>query len=217
MCASSVCLHVPAIGKSLSDRFLGLLPRIERHIRMFFCKVRCAARKADCVAEAIALTWKWFLRLYERGRDPTQFPIVLAQYACRAIQRGRQLCGQGKSKDILNPRAQQKYGFRVESLPSSMRMLHKDFYGLPRGQRMPDVFEERLRENTRTPVPDQVCFRVDFRVWLETLTARERQIIRAMALNERTKDLSHRFSLSPGRISQLRRDFEQRWKQFCSE
>jgi hypothetical protein len=42
-------------------------------------------------------------------------------------------------------------------------------------------------------------------------------MIRAMALNERTKDLSRRFRVSPSRISQLRREFHQDWEQFICE
>src|SRR5208282_4950435 len=68
--------------------------------------------------------------------------------------------------------------------------------------------------DTRTPVPEQAAFRIDFPEWLSTLTARERRIIAEMARNERTKDLSRRFQLSPGRISQLRREFHDAWRQF---
>jgi hypothetical protein len=42
-------------------------------------------------------------------------------------------------------------------------------------------------------------------------------MIRAMARNERTLDLSKQFDLSPSRISQLRREFQIDWKRFISE
>ena len=38
-----------------------------------------------------------------------------------------------------------------------------------------------------------------------------------MANNEGTLDLSRRFELSPGRISQLRREFHDDWRRFCGE
>jgi len=38
-----------------------------------------------------------------------------------------------------------------------------------------------------------------------------------MSLNERTKDLSKRFSISPGRISQMRRDFKDGWQRFVGD
>ncbi len=60
-------------------------------------------------------------------------------------------------------------------------------------------------------------FRIDWPAWLATLTARERRLIRAMAQNERTKDLSRQFDLSPARISQIRREFREDWTRFCGE
>jgi hypothetical protein len=48
-----------------------MLPRIELHGRIYFRHVRCPHRRADCVAVMVALCWKWFLRLVERGKDPT--------------------------------------------------------------------------------------------------------------------------------------------------
>ena len=66
-------------------------------------------------------------------------------------------------------------------------------------------------------MPDQVAFRIDFPAWLATLTARERRLIRAIARNERTKDLSRMFELSQGRISQLRREFRDDWRRFCED
>jgi hypothetical protein len=80
-----------------------------------------------------------------------------------------------------------------------------------------DAFEERLQENMVTPIPDQVQFRLDFPAWLDTLTPRERRLIKEMSQNERTKDLSRRFDLSPGRISQMRREFAWSWQRFCGD
>src|SRR5262249_11503739 len=94
---------------------------------------------------------------------------------------------------------------------------HETLHGTVLGQRRQDAFEERLRDNTVTPVPDQVCFRIDFPAWLGTLTPRERRIIREMSNNERTLDLSKRFEVSPARISQRRREFHDDWKRFCGE
>ena len=95
----------------------------------------------------------------------------------------------------------------------SLATLH----GAGQGQKELGAFEERLQDNTVTPVPDQVAFRLDFPAWLGTLTARERRIIQAMAEDGRTKDLSRRFVVSPGRSRQLRRRFERGWTEFCRE
>jgi hypothetical protein len=82
---------------------------------------------------------------------------------------------------------------------------------------MHDAFEERLCDNTITPVLDQVQFRLDFPAWLESLTPRERRMIRAMIRNERTLDLGKAFEVSPSRISQMRREFHDGWTRFIDE
>src|SRR5207244_1943648 len=60
----------------LHTQFLGLLPNIEAHARIFFRHVPCADQKADKIAETVALAWKWLVRLHERGKDVNQFPKV---------------------------------------------------------------------------------------------------------------------------------------------
>jgi len=201
----------------LQAAFLSLRVRIVTHARFIFRDVSCDDRRADCISETIALAWKWFLRLVEKGKDPRRFASVLAGYAARAVKNGRRLCGQLRAKDVMNPVAQRRHGFRLETLPCSVRTCQEDRYGVVGGQRRQDEFEERLRDNTRTPPDEQAMFRLDFAAWLNSLTVRERKIVRAMARNERTRDLSQQFGVSPGRISQLRRDFAQSWRDFCAE
>lgn len=215
MNASSPSFGAPVIDLSLQRRFLALLPRIERHARIYFRHVTCPVQKADCLAETVALCWKWFLRLAERGKDARPFVTVLAAFATRAVRSGRRLCGQMKAQDVLNPIAQQRHGFRVESLPISTRVEWERLYGIVGGQRLTDSVEERLHDNTQTPIPDQVAFRIDFPSWLTTRTERDRRLIERMGLGERTNHLSHQFSISPGRVSQLRREFHDDWNRFC--
>ena len=160
------------------------------------------------------MAWKWFVRLAERGKDATKFASVLASYAARGVKNGRRLCRQENANDAMNPQAQQRHSFRVESLPSSTATSHENLYATPLGQQHQDEFEERLQENTVTPVPEQVAFRLDFPAWLQTLTGRERRIIRAMMRNERTTRSGQEFELSPARISQMRREFHLGWELF---
>lgn len=193
------------------------LPRIRLHACIAFRDVRCRQKRDDCIAEVVALSWKWWLRLRQRGKNPLAFVSAIATFAARAVRSGRRLCGQERAKDVLSFLAQQFHSFRVESLPSSTATAHEHLYGEARAQQQLDAFEERLQDNTQTPVPDQAAFRIDFPAWLSTLTARERRIIRAMARNERTKDLSTMFELSPARISQLRQEFHNDWQQFITD
>jgi hypothetical protein len=201
----------------LEGAFLALLPRIEAHARIYFRHLKCAHQKADAVQEMCALAWQWLLRLQEKGKDPSCFVTAFVTFLARAVNSGRRLAGMAKAKDVLNPRAQKRHGFKVENLPTSFRAGQEYLYASPLGQQLQDEMEERLQDNTITPVFDQVQFRIDFRAWMRTLTPRERRMIRGMMRNERTKDLSKRFEVTAGRISQMRREFHDSWQRFCSD
>ena len=66
-------------------------------------------------------------------------------------------------------------------------------------------------------MPDQVSFRLDWPAWLSTRTERDRRIIADMALSEQTKELAEKYGMSPGRISQLRRQYQDDWCLFCDD
>jgi hypothetical protein len=185
----------------LHARFLSILPRIEKHAHVYFRQIKCREQKADRVAETVALAWKWFVRLAERGKDARQFPSRLADFAARAVHSGRRVTGQISPKDVLSERAQQRHHFCVGKLP--------DF-----STESTNPLAEALADNTKSPVPDQVQFRCDFPAWLTTRTQRDRRLIDHMAMRERTKDLARKFGLSEARISQLRREYQQDWQRY---
>ena len=176
----------------LQAAFVAVQSRIVTHAHIYFRDIVCPQRRTDAIAEAVALCWKWFRNLAQRGKDPRRFVSVLAGYAVRAVRCGRRVCGQLKAHDVLNERGQHRYGFRIEALPLSTRTGHEELYGTVNGQRRIDTFEERLQDNTRTPVPEQAAFRCDFPAWLATRTERDRHIIEDMARNERTMDLARK-------------------------
>jgi hypothetical protein len=74
-----------------------------------------------------------------------------------------------------------------------------------------------LHENTVTPPDEQAAFRIDFPDWLTTRTERDRRIISDMAVGEKTMHLARRFGISPARVSQLRREYHNDWRQFTGE
>jgi hypothetical protein len=188
----------------LQFAFLTILPRIERHGRVYFRHVRCPDVKADAVAEMVALSWRWFVRLAQRGKDATRFPSVLAIFAARAVRGGRRLCGKEKAKDVLSPAAQRRHSFVVTKLPDVSTL-----FGGP--------LDEALRDNTRSEVPQQVAFRLDFPAWRLTRTGRDRRVIDDFLLGEGTCAVADRHGLSPARVSQLRREFHADWETFCGE
>src|SRR5262245_39030469 len=140
----------------LHVRFLTLVPCIESYARMYFRDIRCPVTQEDRVAECVALGWQGFVRLTAQGKDVFAFPVVFAATVARAVKCGRRLCGKERANDVLSLLAQQRHGFRVERLPTSTRSPQEQLYASPLGQQAQDAFEERLRDNTQTPVPEQV-------------------------------------------------------------
>jgi hypothetical protein len=188
----------------VTARFLAHLPRFESHARFAFRRVGCPHARADRVAETVALAWRHFAALSKRGKKPEQFVTTLALRCSQAVKAGRRLAGCETSRDVLSPVAHVRHGFAVVRLPDHDR--ESDRHPLP------DELAEALADNTRSAVPEQVAFRLDFPRWRASLRRRDRKILDALARGERPTDVAHRFALSPGRVSQLRADFEwSRW------
>jgi hypothetical protein len=194
-----------------------ILPRVEAHGRIYLRNVRCPDRKEELLAEMRGLCWKWFVRLVRRGKDVLSFVSALATYAARAVNSGRRVCGHERAKDVLSPVARRLHNFVVEALPQATSTSHEHLYASPHGQALLDAFEERLHDNTVTPPPDQAAFRIDFPVWRLTHSERDRRLIDTLMLGGRTKEVSRLFGLSPGRISQKRRQLMEDWRRFCGE
>jgi DNA-directed RNA polymerase specialized sigma24 family protein len=194
-----------------------ILPAVERHARIAFRHLKCADAKQDAIQETIGLAWAWFCSLARRGKDATAFPTVLASYAARAVRSGRRVCGRERKKDVLSPVAQREHGFAVEHLPHATTTSHENLYASPHGQDRLDAFEERLRDNTQTPPDEQAAFRIDFPEWRRTHSERDRRLIDTLMLGERTQEVSRKFGVSEGRISQLRREFYEDWRRFHNE
>ena len=198
------CLPSSSIAPSgLHASFLAILPQLQRHGRIYFRGVR-SDRRADLVAETVALAWRWFVRLAERGTDPTRFAVMLACYAARAVKSGRRVTGQESDRDALSPLAQMRRCFVVRTLPEFSTLS-----GNP--------LAEALQDNTQSPVADQAAFRLDFPAWLATLGSRNKSIAQDMALGHRTRELADTYGLSPGRVSQLRREFQDAWERFIAD
>jgi hypothetical protein len=203
--------------EALHAHFLQILPRIEEHAQIRFGFLRCPGRRDDAVAEVVALAWKWFLRLVEQGKQVDEFVSVLADYAVRHVRCGRKLCGQERARDVMSARPQRSKGFSVEPLNGSTRRSLEEVLSDPHGQELMDAFEERLRDNTQSPVAEQAAFRIDYPNWLSQLGQRNRAIAEDMALELGTFELADKHKISAGRISQLRRELHQDWRRFHGE
>ena len=184
------------------ERFVSLLPVILRYVTPAFRKLGPDA-KAEAVQECVANACVAYARLVERGRENLAFATVLARYAVAQVRTGRLVGGRLNIRDVTSGYAQFRKRFRLERL---------DRYDPEEG-----CWQEAVVEDYRTPVVDQVWFRIDFPAWLQTLPPRERKIAKVLAEGHRTTDVARRFRLSMARISQLRREFFDSWLRFHGE
>lgn len=190
---------------NLHAGFLLLLPRLEAHARAYFRHVRCPQKKDDLAAEAVAIAWSWYRRLVRRGKDPHAFAATFIHRALCQARSHRRLCGQQKAKDVLSPLAQSRHAFHTQPLPEY------DTAGPGK------LVLAALADNTTTPPDEQAAFRIDFSAWLASLTARRRRVALDLLSGERPGDVAVKRSLSPGRVSQLRRELLHDWRQYCGE
>jgi hypothetical protein len=185
---------------AINDGFLEFKPIVERHASFVFRRFP-ATEKDEAIAEAIAVAFKSFVRLVRRGKNPIQFPTVLAQRAAHHVLDGRRIGSRCHNRDVFALAKKSRHDCRLRSLPNE------------RDPEWPDA----LIDNRHTPIPEQVSFRCDFPRRLATLSPRDRAIANLLAVGHRAKSLAGRFGLSEARISQLRAELYADWTSFHGE
>ncbi|MGE0605940.1 MAG: hypothetical protein AB7O62_02360 [Pirellulales bacterium] len=182
--------------------FLVMLPTIVQQLRVAFRHLRDEARE-EAVTEGLANACSAYQRLARQGRTHLAFPSALARFAATQVRDGR-LVGSGQnSRDVLSRRAQRRKQFQVERLD--------------RFENEENEWLEAVVEDPHTSVFEQVCFRVDFPDWLNRLTPRNRRVAEFLALSHSTSAAARHFRISPGRVSQIRRELYVSWQEFCGE
>jgi hypothetical protein len=139
----------------------------------------------------------------DRGLDEVIYPTPLAQYAIKQVRDGRRVGSKLNKNDASSHYAQQARGFHVESL---------DGYSKRR-----EEWKEVLVEDRHAGPAETAASRIDFGAWLRSLPRRSRRIAETLAKGETTKTTAKRFRVSPGRISQVRRELQANWHAFQGE
>ena len=183
--------------------FVELLPAIRRHARIAFRHLTLELRE-ECVQEAVCNACRAVARMAELGKLELVYPSVLARYAVAQVKDGRKVGGHLNCRDVMSHYCQRQKKISVERLD--------------RFDAEEDAWQEAVVQDTRTaPVPEIVSFRIDFSDWLKGLPRRKRLIAKSLALGNRTGEIARRFCVSPGRISQLRRNFADSWAAYQGE
>jgi hypothetical protein len=197
--------RIPAAERSSShwqNAFLIMLPRIRDAVQVAF-RYLPGDDRDEAVQEAVANACVRFARLAERGCVDRAFPTVLARFAVAQVRDGRRVGTRRHSRDICAVPFRRRKPDSCE--PSD------------RPERREGGWEDAIREDGRTAVPDQAGFRIDFPAWLSRLSRRDRQVAQALALGHSTGEVADRFAVSSARVAQLRRELRDSWRRFHGE
>ncbi len=182
--------------------FEDLLPAIRQHAYVAF-RFNPREEREELIAEVVANAFCAFHRLAERGKTDLAYATPLAWYAIRQVRAGRRVGTNLNIHDVMSRYCQQTKDVCCERL---------DQYDDER-----DSWQEVLVEDRRATPADIAVTRIDFGEWLRGLAKRRRQIAKVLARGETTKATAKRFGLSPARISQMRREFQEAWREFQGE
>jgi hypothetical protein len=186
--------------------FLEMLPAIHAQLRFAFRDLRPEER-AEAMADATANAAVVYARLHQLGKVDVAYPSALARFAVAQYRSGRRVGASLNVNDVTSCHAQRRHSLRVERL---------DRQDAEAGWR------EILVEDRGCTPAELAASRIDFAAWLRRLPLKRRRIAKTLALGETTQRAAQRFRLSPGRISQLRRELNADWLDFhrepvCSE
>lgn len=183
------------------ERFEPMIAKIRAKARFAFRWLDNEARD-DLIQEVVANAWVAFCRLWHQGRADAAYPTPLANFAIRQVCAGRRVGAPLNGHDAMSEYAQQRHGFYVTSYDN--------------GDYCSDL-GELLTESRRWTPADHACSRLDFAEWLRRLPTMRRRVAHLLATGETTQAAAKRFGLSPGRISQIRRELEASWSRFSGE
>jgi hypothetical protein len=183
------------------DGFLALLPVIRDQLRFLLRKLR-PDEKAEAMAECVAHVTLAYQKLYEQGKVNVAYATSLATYAVKQYFAGRRVGTPLNSDDITSPWAQKRRGFRVSSLDRRA----------PNGD-----WKEVVVEDGRASPAEVAASRIDIEEWLDELPRLKRGVAETLGTGETTTATANQFAVTPGRISQLRKELGESWDSFQAQ
>ena len=183
-------------------KFLRLLPSIRDQARFAF-RTEKPNRRQELTAEVIANCWVAFVRLVERGLIDLVYATPLAQFAIKQVRGGRRVGTKLNVRDVSSKYAQHEKKFTVERL---------DRFDDKKGE-----WKEVLLEDRHAGPAETAAARIDISEWFDSLPKKKRQVAKMLATGETTKTTARKFHVSPGRISQTRRELQLAWQELQGE
>ena len=179
-----------------------MLPRIRLYLRSAFRGLNPDAR-AEAVQEGLVNGVAAYRRLWERGKAELAYPSVLAKFAASHIRAGRLTATRLNGRDVMSLYCQKRQAVRVERL---------DRYD-PQEQ----CWQEILVEDRQAGPAETAAARIDFGAFLRSLSSREQEIVLALIRGEPVGMVAKSFRISPGRVSQIRRQLAEKWRMLHGE
>ena len=144
-----------------------------------------------------------YRRLHQRGKVDQAYPSVLARFAIAQYRDGRRVGEKMNCHEVLSPYARRMKGIQVESLHDPDHEGHS--------------WCEVLVEDKHAGPAETAAARIDVAEWFGLMTARDRKIAEILSQGATTQDAAKRLHVSPGRISQNRREYLESWRTFQGE
>jgi hypothetical protein len=182
--------------------FLGMMPAIIRYAKVAFRNLDPEARQ-EAVQNVVTNSCAATAALARRGKLDLAYPTVLARFGIRQTRDHRITGNSLNIRDVLSKYCQANKGVKVERLDKF--------------NEQEDAWEETVVEDKTSGPADIARTRIDFAAWLDSLKRRDRKIAEALAAGNRTSDVSKRFKVSAGRISQLRKELAASWRKFVGD
>ena len=196
---AAVCNSRPKTSSDCHDQFLPLLPHIQEQASFAF-RTQPPELREELIAEVVANAYVAFKRLVDRGLSHLAYATPLAKFAITKAKAGYRVGTKLNVRDISSPYAQQRKGFTVGRL---------DRFDARKGE-----WREVVVEDRKAGPADTAAARLDIADWLAGLPKQKRRVAETLARGETTKAAARKFRLSPGRISQMRRELERGWQGF---
>ena len=184
-------------------RFLLMLPGLRR-AASFRCRNLSPSRRQEVVNDIVGTCCAFYVRLVEKGQEERAHFSTLVKFAAAQLGQGRQVGTRLNVRDVSSPYCQRRQGIRLERL---------DLYDETEA-----TWKEILIEDRRHSDPASIAAaRIDVAEWLASMSSLRRKIAECLAAGASTIEAARRFEVTPGRISQLRKEFQTSWSAFHGE
>lgn len=188
--------------QNYAPKFESFLPALTQQFRRATRFIPLREDREEATQEMIALAFSYYQSLVDRDKTDSVFSTPLGDFAIRSFFAGRRVTGMS-STDITSPRCQKLDRAEVIRLEYRSKTDNK--------LKEINVYDKYHKPSTIAG------FKIDFEAWIDTLDDKKKEILFTILEGYSTGELSKRFGVSPGRISQLRHELAASWKTFVAD